>query len=968
MLKIINNKKSISKAVSLGIVLMASASLPNYAFGAETLEKEKTAEDEVERISVLGSRIKKLNFESASPITVISARTLKDTGFSNLEEALADLPQLAIGTNLGNSSNGTTAGNLRGAGVNRTLTLINGKRVVASSISGTTVDLSNIPIGMVEQVEILTGGASAVYGSDALAGVINIKLKQDYEGLKFSASFSAPEKGGAEEQQFSLSMGGAFADGRGNINAGINYSRSNPLLQKDRDFVYRENLISSVSNPASKTSTDGIPDNVIINDLHTGSYPATGGLRTWNWDEGKYDHYYIDSGTGELTFNDKQFYGQYTSGGPGFAFGEYSYQLRGEQDVLSTMINLNYEVTDSIEFYSTVQLSKSNSKWLGQAAYTPSPITVQRENPTLPQSVRDFMDNKGWDQIISDGSLNRYDIVYRTHEDFGRQGNDTSRNFFSGLFGFNGVLGDWDWDVSVQHGASTSNQRRNRLYKDRHDYAFDVVEDADGNAVCRATLEGDSRAEGCLPLAIFGENTDQAAIDWVSGVAQSSNANEQTIISGYVSGELFNLPAGSVSMVFGSEYRKETIESTPDAAEYTGNILLAGLSPPIPSTSVNVNEYFTEIDIPILDNMSINGSYRYSDYSTVGKVDAWGLGLDYQVIEDIKLRASASASVRAPSAYDLFNPGTVGFSFITDPCNKPGEGDKPGIRTANCQVEVGADWEDSLSTASRAVRSGGNPELKPEDAETLTAGMVISPSMIPNLNISIDWWKIELTNEITTVSVNDLLRNCYDTPGLDSSACNAITRRPDGAITEIKGGSINLGNSLLEGIDYEVEYKIAGNSFFDSLKGDFSTSVIVNQWLERNDVTDPIDPEGSYTNYKGNYYYPDFLVNFTIAYDTDDWGVKLRGNLRDNSVVDADFDHENANYDEVYPNGNGVVPTLKRYDFISYYKITDNASVTFGVRNLMDEEPPRITSLSGGGYGVSDVIGRTYTLSFSIEM
>ena len=158
------------------------------------------------------------------------------------------------------------------------------------------------------------------------------------------------------------------------------------------------------------------------------------------------------------------------------------------------------------------------------------------------------MDDRGWDDIVSDASLSRWDIVYRTHEDFGRQGNDSSRDFYSTLFGFNGVFMEWDWDISMQHGESKLSQRRNRLYKDRHDFAFDVIEDADGNAVCRATAEGNPSATGCLPLAIFGENTDQEAIDWVSGVAQSSNRNEQTIISGYISGELFELPAGFVNV------------------------------------------------------------------------------------------------------------------------------------------------------------------------------------------------------------------------------------------------------------------------------------------------------------------------------------------------------------------------------------------------------------------------------------
>jgi len=954
----------LSKAIALGVLMMSAPAVSAYNYAEEADEEEK-----VERISVLGSRIKKETFESASPITVISAETLKETGFSNLEEALSDLPQLSVGTNLGNSSNGTTSGNLRGAGVNRTLTLINGKRVVASSITGTTVDLSTIPVGMVEQVEILTGGASAVYGSDALAGVINIRLKKDYEGFKFSANVSMPEKGGAEAQQFSLSMGGSFADGKGNINAGINYSNSEPLQQKDRDFVHGKGLISSVSNPLSETSTDGIPDNIIVTDLHTGAYPATGGIKTWNWDEGRYDHYYIDP-TGELAFNDNTFYGGYTSGGPGFAFGDYAYQLRGSQKVLSTMVNLNYEVSDSTSFYSTIQLSKSDSKYLGQMAYTPSPITVHRENPTLPQSVRDFMDERSWNEIISDSSISRYDTVYRTHEDFGRQGNDSTRDFFSALFGFNGQLmdTDWDWDLSFQYGESKLTQRRNRLYKDRHDYAFDVVEDADGNAVCRATLEGNPSAAGCLPLSIFGENTDLEAIDWVSGVAQSSNKNEQTIISGYVSGELFELPAGFVSVVIGGEYREEVIESTPDSATYAGNILLAGLSPPIKPTSLDVQEYFTEIDVPVMENLTINGSYRYSDYSSIGKVDAWGVGLDYQMIEDIKIRMSASESVRAPSVYDLYNPGTVGFSFITDPCNKPSEGDNPDIRTANCAIAVGANWEDPLSTASRGVRSGGNPELQPEEAATLTAGIVFTPNSIENLNISIDWWEMELTNEITTVSVGQLLNTCYDTPGLDSSACNAITRRADGAISEIKGGSINLGKSLLSGIDYEIEYKIPANKLIDDLEGEFFTSVIINQWLDRNETSDPLDPEGSYYNYKGNHYYPDFLVNFSLAYNTDDWGVKLRGNLRDKSVSNANFNHEKANYNEVYPNGNGKAPILKRFDFIGHYMVNESTNLSFSIRNLLDEEPPRITALNGGLYGVADVIGRTYNVGITVEM
>lgn len=949
------NKTIISLYTSLTIATASNAAI------AESLKEEnKEVESEPEKITVVGSRIKKLTFESSSPITIVKGESLLDTGYSNLEEALSELPQLAIGTNIGNSSDGSTASNLRGAGVLRTLTLVNGRRVVSSNVYGTSVDMSTIPVSIVKRVEILTGGASAVYGSDAVAGVINIILKDDYEGMELSGRTSVPQHGGAESSQLSLTMGGLFNDGRGSINASVSYTNSEPLLQSDRGFVSGENYISSVSNPDSESSTDGIPDNIIITDIHTGSYPALGGIRTWNWDDAKYDHFYIDPTTGELVENTNKFYGQYTSGGPGFSFGDYAFQMRGAQSVFNSMINMNYDF-DEVTFRSTFTFAKSKSRWLGQMAYTPSPITVNRKNPTLPGSVQQFMDQRGWDEINSAA----WNIVYRTHEDFGRQGNVSNRTLFSGSFAFEGSFYDWDWEINAQYGQTNLQQNRNRLRKDRHDFAFDVVADAEGNSVCRATLEGKPDAEGCLPLNIFGENTNQAALDWVKTITQDNATNEQSIISGFISGPIFELPSGFVNVVLGAEYRKETIEMVPDAAQLAGNILLAGVTPAIPSSSLDLTEVFTEFNAPLFEDLEITGSYRLSNYSTVGDVDAWGFGIDYQPFESIKLRASKSASVRAPSVYNLFNPGTVGFTFITDPCNKPGEGDNPDVRTANCKLAVGDNWEDSLSTASRAIRSGGNPDLKPEKSNTSSVGLVVSPSAIEKLNISIDWWKIDIEDEISSVSVDKILSTCYDTPGIDGSACGAITRRADGAITEIKGGSINLGYTLLEGIDYEIDYELDTQSISSDLSGNLKFSLIVNQWINREEVSDPNDYEGTFYDYKGSYFYPDFVANFGITYELDNWAVTLRTSIRDKAVQNANFDHEKANYDEVYPDGNGEVSYIKRFDLYSHWNISESTRLTFGIRNLTDEEPPRKTSLFGGNYGISDAIGRTFNLGFS---
>lgn len=962
----------LSKAIMLGIVMMSASAPMAYAQDNEKVDKE-----DVERISVLGSRIKKATFESASPITVVSAETLAATGLTNLADALAELPQLGIGSNLNNTTNGTTSASLRGAGASRTLTLINGKRVVASTISGTTVDLSGIPIGMVEQVEILTGGASAIYGSDALAGVINIKLKKGYDGFKFSAKTTIPELGAGETQQFSLTAGGTFNEGKGSITAGVNYTNSNPIYQVDRDFVSGKGYMSSVTNPLNAQnpdingSQDGIPDVLLVRDLKTGPYVDTGGLRTWNWDTGEYDNFYLND-AGEFVKNERTFYGYYTEGGPGFDFAEYGFQVQSAQEAKSAMINLDYDVSDDIALYSTLHISKTVTDTHGQPSYTEASVPVYIDNPTLPVSVRDWMIDNGKDNLLG----SNYDSVLRTFEDFGRQNSSISRDLMSLVIGFNGVYNDWDWDVSYQRGQSSMTSRsQNRIYKDRLALAFDAVEDEAGNAVCRASLSDVEAvrlsANGCIPLAIFGNNTDQAAIDWVSTTAQSTNANIQTIVSGYISGALFQLPAGPVNVVFGSEYREETIEQAPDAIENIGGLVLSGKSAPIDPVSLDVSEVFTEVDIPIMDNMTANASYRYSDYSSIGSVDAWGIGLDYQVIEDLKFRISASSSVKAPSVYDLNNPGSEAYVSVTDICraDQQTSGDKPEIRKVNCLAEVGsADWDDPRRTETKTVRLAGNPNLKPEEAKTLTTGLVISPSAIDNLNVSIDWWKIELTNEIKSLSASEILQQCYDTVGLDGDACKAITRREsDNAIEGIVGGRVNLGFTTYEGIDYEFDYKFNANELISSLGGEFTASLLINQWLQLDALPDPEKPS-SYIDYKGGTFYPDFRGTLTLGYQNDDWRASLTTTYRASTLVDPDFDHSAANYDEVYPEGNGVIPSIVRVHFNAGYQLSDRTHLSFGIRNITNAEPPRKTSTFWGQNGVADIIGRTYQLGIVVEL
>ncbi|WP_444996245.1 TonB-dependent receptor domain-containing protein [Aliikangiella sp. IMCC44359] len=950
-------------SLTASVVATSLALSPGATFAEESTEADKGDS----KIVIVGSRIKREDFDSASPIITIDAESLKQTGYTNIEDALNELPQLGIGTNLANNGTagtetGTSFANLRSMGSGRTLVLVNGKRMVPSSLSQTSVDLSNIPVALVDKVEIFTGGASAVYGSDAIAGVINVTLKTDYQGFRVSLGGTIPEHGGAETQSMSMTMGGDFGGGKGNISGGLNYSNSERLLQTERDFTTGDGYISTVPNPANTNSYDGIPNVLIIKNRTISQYPETGGVSYWNPTLGVVETYYMNA-NGELVFNDLPQYNGVREGGPGFVFGDYLFQLRSKQEVLNSFIQLNYEIDESMAFYSSLQIASTSSDGDFQPNFLPNPVTVRRDNPFNTASVNAYMDDRG----ITELSPATGQFIFRTTSDLGTRQQFNERTTYTAIFGLNGYVGNWDWDVSVQHGESKSSTVGGVgfAYTERLYAAYDVVQGADGPE-CRTMVEA-----GCLPLRVLGQNTDQAAIDWVTAVTMQSQLNTQSIFSGYITGEIFELPGGGADIVFGAEYREDTILFNPDPAEREGRVLLAGENNPIPESNLDVSEIFTEINLPILEMLEVGAAYRSSDYSTVGNVDTWSATVDFSPIDDIAFRMTGSTSIRAPSVHDLFNPGNTFFNSINDPCdvNFVNGGPNPAVRAANCAAEVGAGYADPLIGTTRATLSGGNSELEPEEADTFTAGFVITPTAIPELNVSIDWWKIELTNKIDTKLVSQILSDCYDTPGLDNDACGAIVRRgSDDAIIKIDGGQVNIGKVDLEGYDIGVEYKFDASNWFDDLPGRFGFRLISTK-LEEN----TIDDDGSIVMQAGDYDNPEWSGTFTLEYDSDSWGVNLNTIFRGASKADPDLntvddDGNPINYDEVYPNGNGEVDALYRFDLNGYYSLSSSTTLSFGIRNLADEEPPRVTGFFTGRNGTVDTIGRTYVMNITMDL
>ncbi|MET1254443.1 TonB-dependent receptor plug domain-containing protein [Aliikangiella maris] len=961
-----DKRKLAGFSLSSCVLAISIALIPNTAIAAENDDAEA---EEGQKVIIVGSRIKREDFDSASPIITVDAELLVQTGYTNIEDALNELPQLGIGTNLGNNgTSGTETGssfaNLRSMGSGRTLVLVNGKRMVPSSLSQTSVDLSNIPVALVEKIEIFTGGASAVYGSDAIAGVINVTLKKDFQGFRINFGGTLPEHGGAETQTGSLTMGGEFGGGKGNISGGLNFSNSERLLQTDRDFTTGDGYIGTVPNLQNTSSFDGIPNVLIIKNQTQSWYPENGGVTTWDPNVGGYVTYYMDD-SGNLILNDLPRFGalgEFREGGPGFSFAKYLFQLRSKQEVLNSFLNLNYEIDESMAFYSSFQIATSSSDGDFQPNFTTSAVTVRRDNPFNTDSVNAFMDDRG----ITELSPANGHFVFRTNSDIGTRQQYNERTTYTGVFGLNGYIENWDWDVSVQHGESKSSTTGTGFaYIDRLAAAYDVIQGTDGPQ-CRTMIN-----QGCLPLRVLGENTDQAALDWVRAVTMQTQKNTQSIFSGYITGEIFDLPGGGANIVFGTEYREDTIQFNPDPSERSGNIVLAGENNPIPESSLDVTEFFTEINLPVIETLEIGAAYRWSDYSTVGSVDAWSATIDFRPIDDIAFRMTGSTSIRAPSVHDLFNPGNTFFNSIQDPCdvNFITSGPNPPVRRENCESQVGVGFTDPLTGVTRATLSGGNPELEPEEADTFTAGIVITPTAVPELNISIDWWRIELTNKIDTKLVGQILSDCYDTPGLSNDACQAITRRgSDDAIIRINGGQVNLGQVDLEGYDIGVEYKLDASNLFNDLPGQFGVRLITTKLGEN-----LIDDDGSLTDSLGDYDNPEWAGTFTIEYEADDWGVNLNTIFRGSSVADPDLNTEDddgnaINYDEVYPMGNGKVDALYRFDLNGHYALSSSTSLSFGIRNLTDEEPPRVTDFFWGRNGTVDVIGRTYVLNVTMDL
>ncbi len=906
----------------------------------------------IEEVVVTGSRIQRSGFETSTPVTVIGAEAIGESGHVNINDVLRLDPSIGVGLSSANNSPGglpnAQAGagfvNLRGLGTDRSLVLVDGRRRVSGSFNSSAVDISMIPAGLIERVEIITGGASAVYGADAVSGVINMIMKDDIDGLEVSTGYGFGTEGsGGERIRFDLTGGSEFAGGRGSAVFGFSYSKENELTALQRDFSSRQ--LTVINNPDNTGPADGIPDRIHISDDSLWIFPYTGSFNiggTW---------YTIDPNVRPVN-RGGPIYGIRGIDAEGFRPIDFN-RLRTEHELMAFRFDMDFELSDAVNFFVNADFGESESLGAGQPDNTlPVPgvalNTIRRENPLIPADLAALMD-------ANDVTSFTYNQPYRS---WGNRSPIMDRRSHTITAGLQGVFGnDWNWEVYLQDGQYENDSTwQNFTLFDRVAAAIDVIADpTTGEPVCR------SGAAGCVPFFPLGpDRPSQAALDYIQIPVLRFHRNEQRIASASLTGSFAALAAGDVQFAAGLEYREETIVTRDEEAAQQNLVhLFRGAQPQ--DADQSVSEAYLEVLVPIFadagfaKNLDLEAAVRLSDYDTIGNTAATKLGINWAPTDDFRIRASVASSVRAPNLSELFNPGITAGAFLTgsDPCDAININLGSSTRPANCAaLGIPSGWVDPR-VGAREVVTGGNPDLREEESDSFTVGTVIAPTSVDNLQISIDYWDIEITDAVGSFGVTDIINKCVDSATIDNAFCPQIERDPGPgfSLNRINVATINVGKLTATGVDFAARYGI------DAWNGSIAITLGGTWLLDHEQLVDINDPTSLLVT-RGNPDNPKLRVNLNLTYDRGPLNVGLNTRYIGSAKMDPNVSDEFFDRNEF---GSKVFN-----DLVIGYEVGDSLRLAAIVVNLADVEPPRRgNNIYLGTRGNYDNFGRLISLRAS---
>jgi outer membrane receptor protein involved in Fe transport len=1025
------------------LVGTAAFSTPAYAQADETNTQEETVDigdpaarlcqenpnspqcaAEGEAIVVTGSRIASASLTSASPLQIVDAQDIDEAGVVNLQELLLENPAFGTPTisrtnsNFSTSSGGVATVDLRNLGTQRTLVLVNGRRFVAGVPGSSAVDLNAIPTQFIERVDILTGGASSIYGSDAVAGVVNIIYRDDFEGLELSGQLGVSQYGDDVRKQANLLMGTNFADGRGNVSVYLGYSNEGAVFSRNRSRSQIDDIstllltgdIADIFESTAPFLSSFAPQGT-INIRPTGS-PGGGLSRTFG-PNGSLIPVNTNGGAGGLAaatgFNRQAFR---TIAIP---TERYLMALRG-----------NYEITDDITFFTEGTFAKTSTTTelepfaldsSGNNGIFPATggrfpieqdVTITGANP-LPAVggnvlacnaatrvcrvrnplVQDFIFNNA---IDTDADGLRDVSFTRRLSDFGNRGSTADRTTFRFLAGLEGdVFGDWRWDAFYSYGETTESQvsggQVNVLnFRNALSVIPDVNDlDGDGNRTEATCSDPQAIRQNCVPANVFGGAGALApAVTYLQAPGLLNTKTTQKLAGANLSGNLFDLwGAGPTGLAVGVEYRKEFSDSQFDPLQAAG--LNGGNALPRTMGGFDVIEGYAELAIPILRNvpffhmLEARGAIRVSDYSTVGTTYSWNYGLEWAPIADIRFRAVKARATRAPNIGELFSPPSQTFPpGLQDPCAGV-TATTGGTLGTQCRADPGValniaqNGSFTLNQADLQGISGftsGNPALGEEKGDSLTLGVVINPTSIDwlrNFAFTFDYFNIEVKDAIVSTPRQFILEQCFNA-GV-GSFCDLITRRPTqeganspGSLDLINSGPTNSGGLKTSGFDVTASYRQNLENW--GLAGKLNARVAWTHTIKGDLLPVPGQPKDEFNREVGPGAGSRNKVFTTVSYEYEDWGITLRGNYIGPAFIDDQFllafGYE-ARDPAAKVDAEFVLDTQIRFT------PGDNYEFYIGADNVLNNKPPflpgNITGSTTGANtaaGTYDPIGRRF--------
>jgi len=1006
------NQQRLKQQLRLGGGLLA---ISLALIAQPTFAQTTTTTTDQDMIIVTGTRIASPDVTSSAPVQLVDEGAIDDAGVTNVQELLLENPVFGTPalsrTNSAFLTNGTGTAtvDLRDLGSDRTLVLVNGRRVVSSLAGSATVDLNVIPTQFVERVDILTGGASSLYGSDAIAGVVNFIYKRDFEGLEATAQAGITEESDDERFQLNLTGGTSFADNAGHLMVHLGYSKENGLLSRERaNTVFDDFDGFRVSGDPADFGTEVepflssfAPAGTFFAGDYAFTYGPTGQLQpcaTTNGtscdsevldEDGNVVVPGIGTGTGPNGFN-RQFYRTIA-----VPVERYLMAIAGDYEVFDD-VNVFWEGTfnrtTSSREIEPFALSTDGSTGVypgGGGMPVENYVTRDFDNDPTTPDTRQIVANPLVPGAIlaaatdTDGDGLRDVGFSRRITEFGSRLGSTQRDFYRFVVGLDGQFADnrFRWDVSYNYGSVSENQISSgqvNVVNFRSALAaipdFDDV-DPTSDVIC---LDPQARAAGCVAANPFGEgNISQAAVDFIQAQGTYQTDITQQVIQGNISGFLFELPAGEVGVALGAEWRKESSSSDNDALTNQG--LNGGNLLPDTAGEFDVYEGFAELRVPILADtpffelLEVGGAVRVADYSTVGTVWSYNVTGTWMPVDDVRLRATYARSVRAPNVGELFSGLSQTFpSGLTDPCDGIGASGGGAVGD-NCRADPGVAANIAANGSFELVQSdiqgisgfdGGNPDLGEETATSWTVGAVIQPRSIDALSdftLTVDYYNIKVDDVIASFPRQFILDQCYSQG--NPIFCPLVIRRPDATATNSAGSiefinalSVNAATLETDGIDAVLSY--ATNPGF--LSGDNLTARVAYTHVFANDYT-PLDgadvdrAAGEIGNSKDR-----FTAN--LGYGTDAFRIAFTGTFIGPATEDDQFCSAFGLEDGCFRQGAEFY-----LDTQLQYNLSDFMQLYVGADNLLDNKAPNL--LSGTTFNttgtdtaadVYDVFGRRY--------